>query len=81
MVASSQGTSFNMFLLTMKDSKGLSLIECVTCFTVWNFQDFSVTQILRKINFGESLSAKPAIFAIFGAQNFVDLVIFILQKV
>ena len=32
MVASSQGTSFNMFLLTMKDSKGLSLIECVTCF-------------------------------------------------
>ena len=44
-------------------------------------QDFSVTQILREINFGESRSSKIANFAIFGALNFVDLVNFSLQKV
>ena len=31
---------------------------------VWKFQDFSVTQILREINFGESRSSKFAFFAI-----------------
>ena len=41
-------------------------------------QDFSVTQILREINFGESRSSKIAIFAIFGA---FDLVHFSFQKV
>ena len=41
-------------------------------------QDFSVTQILREINFGESRSSK---IAIFGALNFVDLVNISLQKV
>ena len=31
--------------------------------TVWEFQDFSITvQILREINFGDSRSAKIAIF-------------------
>ena len=30
--------------------------------TVWNLTDFSVTQILREINFGESRSCKTAIF-------------------
>ena len=29
--------------------------------TMWKFQDFSVTQILREINFGEYKSAKTAI--------------------
>ena len=29
--------------------------------TVWKFHNFSVTQILREINFGDSRSAKPAI--------------------
>ena len=48
---------------------------------MWNFQDFSVTQIFREINFGESRSSKPAIFDIFRALNFVDLVNFSLQKV
>ena len=28
--------------------------------TVWKFQDFSITQILREINFGESRSSKIA---------------------
>ena len=50
MVATSQGTSFNMFLLTMKDNKGLSLIECETCFEqgktiqVWKFTTKNVAQ-------------------------------------
>ena len=35
--------------------------------TVWKFQDFSITQILREINFGEFRSAKIAVFANFGA--------------
>ena len=38
-------------------------------FTVWKFHDFTVTQILREINFAESRSAKTAIFTIFGALN------------
>ena len=38
----------------------------------WNPQCgiFSVTQILREINFGELRSSKNAIFAILGALNF-----------
>ena len=39
-------------------------------YTVWKIQDFPVTQILREINFGDSRSAKTAVFAIFGALNF-----------
>ena len=48
---------------------------------MWKFHDFSVIQILREIHFGESRSAKTAVFTIFGALNFVDLVNFSLQKV
>ena len=47
--------------------------------TVWKFHDFSVIQILREINFGESWGSKTAIFAIFGALNIVNLVNFSLQ--
>ena len=39
--------------------------------TVWKVYDFSITQILREINFLESRSSKPAVFAILGALNFV----------
>ena len=49
--------------------------------TVRKFQDFSVIQILREINFEECRSSKTAFFAISGALNFVDLVDFSLQKV
>ena len=50
--------------------------------TVCKFKDFSVTQILREINFGESESYKTAgVFAILGALNFVDLVNFSFLKV
>ena len=51
------------------------------CSTLWKFQDFSVAQILREINFGESRSSKTAIFAILRPANFVHLVKFRLQKV
>ena len=47
-------------------------------YTVWKFYDFSVTQILREINFGDSRSSKTAVLAILGAlSNFVN---FTLQK-
>ena len=49
-------------------------------FTVWKFQDFSVNQILREINFGELRSSKITIFAILGALKFVSLVKISLQK-
>jgi len=39
--------------------------------TVWKFQDVSVIQILREINFRESRSSKTAIF---GALRFINLV-------
>ena len=38
--------------------------------TVWNFQDFSLIQILREINFGQSRSSKDAIFVILGGSEF-----------
>ena len=37
--------------------KGKSLHD-----TVWKFHNFSITQILREINFWDSMSAKSAIF-------------------
>ena len=49
--------------------------------TVWQFQDFSVIQIFREINFGESINPKNAVFAILGALYFDNLVNFSLQKV
>ena len=38
--------------------------------TVWKFHDFSITQILRKINFGNSRSAKSAILPHLEAVDF-----------
>ena len=51
--------------------------------TVCKFQDFSVIQILREINFGEFRSFKTAnaIFPFLGDLNFVNLVNFSLLKV
>ena len=37
--------------------------------TVWKFQDFGITQILREINFEDSWSAKSAILTHFEALN------------
>ena len=48
---------------------------------MWKFENFSVIQILREINFGESRSSKTAVFAIFGAVTFVDLLNCSIQKV
>ena len=48
--------------------------------TVWKFQDFSITQILREINYWDSRIAKTDIFAILEAVNFVNLLNISLQK-
>ena len=48
---------------------------------MWKFQDFSVTQILREIKFGESKVQRLHFFAILRALNFVELINFRLQKV
>ena len=37
--------------------------------TVWKFHDFSITSILREINFGDSRSAKLAVFTHLEAVN------------
>ena len=34
---------------------------CCSTSTVWKFHDFSITQILREINFGDCTSYKSAI--------------------
>ena len=38
--------------------------------TVWKFTDFSITQILREINFGDSRNAKSAILTHLETLNF-----------
>ena len=48
---------------------------------MWKFYVYTITQILREINFRDSRSAKTAVFAIFGAVNFFHLGNFSLQKV
>ena len=48
---------------------------------MWKLPDFSVTQILSEIICEESRSPKDFQFAIFVAQNFVNLVHFTIQKV
>ena len=48
---------------------------------MWKFRDFSVTQILREMNLGESRASINVVFAILGALNLVILVNFISQKV
>ena len=49
--------------------------------TVWTFQEFSVIQILREICFVGFRSYKTAVFASFGALNFVILVNISIWKV
>ena len=39
-------------------------------YTVWKFQEFSLTQILRQINFGDSWNATYAISTNLEALNF-----------
>ena len=52
------------------------MLQCESKFTnfpnstVWKFQDFSATLILREINFRESKSSKTAIFALLESLNF-----------
>ena len=39
--------------------------------TVWKIDNFSVTQILREIIFGESRRSKTAVFAILGLRKWL----------
>ena len=47
---------------------------------MWKFEDFSITQILREINFRESRRLQTAVFAKLRALNFVDLANLALKK-
>ena len=49
-------------ILTMVPLKGKGLFLQKWYNTVWKFPDFSITQILREINFENSRSAKYAVF-------------------
>ena len=42
----------------------------MSVYTVWKFHDFSITQILHEINFGDSRSAKTAVFGFFRVCQF-----------
>ena len=42
----------------------MTIIPKIQDSTVWKFQDYSITQILREINFQDFRSAKTAIVAI-----------------
>ena len=50
-----------IYLKTCNDS-GTELLNFVSICTVWKFQDFSVIQILREINFGKGRGPKTAFF-------------------
>ena len=63
------------------DQTSFGTLEDRIVLTAWKFQDFSVTHILREINFGESRSSKTAVFAFFENLDFVNLLNFSLQKV
>ena len=47
---------------------------------MWKFQDFSLTQISREINFGDFEAPKTAILTIWAALNFEFLGIFDIFK-
>ena len=53
--------------------KWIDVVEGTYVCTVWKFQDFSVTQILREINLGAFRCCKTALFAILGALSYVKM--------
>ena len=55
--------STNDYLMVKETAEDLlAFISSFKVSTVWKFQDFCITQILREINFMDSRSAKSAIF-------------------
>ena len=56
-------------------------VSVANYFTMWKFQDFSVTHILREINFGEIRTSKNGVFAILAALNVVNLADISLKEV
>ena len=57
------------------------MFDTTLYFTVWKFQDFYVTQILREIDFGECRGSDIDVFAILVTLKMINLVYFSLQKV
>ena len=49
--------------------------------TVWKYHDFSVTQILREINFEEYKSSETGVFATLGAVKMINFLNVSFQKV
>ena len=47
---------------------------------MWKFNDFSITQILREINFRESSGCNTNVFPILEALHFVNVVLFFVCK-
>ena len=71
----------NDFINDEADGKFLNFSPILCSITtVWKFQDFCITQILREINLEDSRSTKTAFLAILRANNFVHLVNFSLKK-
>ena len=54
--------------MAMEKKKGNQILSGV--FTVWKFQNFAITHILREINFGDSTRAKSAILTHLEVLNF-----------
>ena len=87
----------DLFLVELWQSilsmKALYQTHCELC-TVWKFHDFSITQILREINFGESSSSKKAFlgnfrcpkicyiadFALLGSLKLISRKIWVIEK-
>ena len=47
------------------------MIILVSNYTVWKFQDFSITHILRQINFWDARSIKTVVFAFLGGRFYL----------
>ena len=61
------------FLLTLFPRNVMTVRFLSLLCTVWNFQDFCVTQILREMKFWNSRSQKYVVFAILGALDCYNL--------
>ena len=61
-----QGPKISYWILHASDS----IFRHSKVHTVWKFHDFSLTQILREINFEDSTSAKSAILTHLETLNF-----------
>ena len=71
-----QNKEFDSLLISRKILKVEKLYFHTVFYTLWKYHAFSISSILREINFGDFRIAKSAIFAILEALNF-DFQIFL----